>query len=39
MAFQYLKGVYRKTEEDLFIRACSDRIREMILNWKRVDLD
>ena len=27
MAFQYLKGTYRKAGEGLFIRACSDRMR------------
>ena len=27
MAFQYLKGVYRKDGEGLFIRECSDRMR------------
>ncbi|KFV01560.1 hypothetical protein N340_02211, partial [Tauraco erythrolophus] len=26
-AFQYLKGAYRKAEEGLFTRACSDRTR------------
>ena len=26
-AFQYLKGAYRKAEERLFIRACSDWMR------------
>jgi len=26
-AFQYLKGVYKKTGEGLFTRACSDRTR------------
>ena len=26
-AFQYLKGVYRKDGEGLFIRECSDRTR------------
>ena len=26
-AFQYLKGAYRKDEEGLFIRECSDRMR------------
>ena len=25
MAFQYVKGAYRKAGEELFIRACSDR--------------
>ena len=27
MAFQYLKGTYRKDWEGLFIRDCSDRTR------------
>ena len=27
MAFQYLKGAYRKEGEELFTRPCSDRIR------------
>ena len=27
MAFQDLKGTYRKAEEGLFIRACSNRTR------------
>ena len=27
VAFQYLKGGYRKAGEGLFIRACSDRMR------------
>ena len=27
MAFQYLKGAYRKAGEGLFIRACSNRTR------------
>ena len=27
MAFQYLKGAYRKAAEELSIRACSDRMR------------
>ena len=26
MAFQYLKGAYRKAEEGLFIKACSVRV-------------
>ena len=28
MALQYLKETYRKAEEGLFIRACSDRRRK-----------
>ena len=28
MAFQYLKGAYRKDGEGLFIRQCSDRMRD-----------
>ena len=39
VAFQYLKGAYRKAKERLFIRACSDRMKEMALNGQRVDLD
>ena len=27
VAFQYLKGAYRKAGEGLFIRACSNRTR------------
>ena len=26
-AFQYMKGAYKKAEEGLFIRVCSDRTR------------
>ncbi|PKU48005.1 hypothetical protein llap_1714 [Limosa lapponica baueri] len=26
-AFQYLKGAYRRDEEGLFVRECSDRMR------------
>ena len=40
VAFQYLKGPYRKAGEGLlFTRACSDRMRGIALNRKRVDLD
>jgi len=28
VAFQYLTGAYRKTGEGLFVRVCSDRMRE-----------
>ena len=28
MAFQYLKGSYRKAGEELFIRSCSNRMRK-----------
>ena len=28
VAFQYLKGAYKKAGKQLFIRACSDRMRE-----------
>ena len=28
LAFQYLKGAYRKAGEGLFIKACSGRMRE-----------
>ena len=38
-AFQCLKGAYRKAGEGVFRKAGSNRTREMILNWKRVDLD
>ena len=27
VAFEYLKGAYRKAGEGLFIRACRDRMR------------
>jgi len=27
-AFQYLKGAYKKAEEGLFTRSCSDRTRD-----------
>ena len=27
-AFQYLKGSYRKAEEGLFMRVCSNRIKD-----------
>ena len=30
MAFQYLKRAYRKAGEGLFIRACSDMMRENV---------
>ena len=36
-AFEYLKGAYRKGEEELFRRGTGQR--EMVLNWKKVDLD
>ena len=39
VAFQYLKGAYRKAKEEVFIRVCSNRAREMALNWKRIVLD
>ena len=32
-------GIIRKAGEGLSIRACSNRTREMALNWKRADLD
>lgn len=35
--FQYLKGAYRKAGEGLFIRAGSQRTREIVFNWKRLD--
>ena len=37
VAFQYLKGAYRKAGEGLFITACSEG--EMVLNWKTVIFD
>lgn len=37
--FHYLKRVYKKSEEGLFTRACSDRKKVMALNCQRVDLD
>jgi len=39
VAFQYLKGIYREAGEGLFRKACSDRTSEMVLKWKRVDLE
>ena len=39
VAFQYLKGAYRKGVEGLFTRACRNRMRKNAFNWKRVDLD
>ena len=27
VAFQYVKGAYRKAREGLFVRACSNRMR------------
>ncbi len=39
MAFQYLKGAYRKAAEGLFMRECSYKTRGVTLNWKRVELD
>ena len=27
VAFQYLKGAYRKAREGLFVRGCSDRTK------------
>jgi len=37
VAFQYLKGAYRKDGEGLFTRVCSDRTKAV--NQKRADLD
>ncbi|MDO7820218.1 hypothetical protein Q6A63_08340, partial [Helicobacter pylori] len=31
-AFQYLKGVYKREGEQLFVRVDSDRTRGMVLN-------
>ena len=39
VAFQNLKVAYRKAGDGLFRRAGRDRMREMVLNWKRVKLD
>jgi len=39
VAFQYLKGVYKKDEDRLFSRVCCDRTRVMVLNSKRVYSD
>ena len=39
VAFQYLKGPYRKAGEGLFVRVCSYISRGNGFNWKRVDLD
>jgi len=41
VAFQYLKGPTGKLGRDFFFftRACSDRMRGIALNRKRVDLD
>jgi len=37
VAFQYLKGIYRKAGEGLFVWACSVTGEgEMALNWKRI---
>ena len=33
IAFQYLKGAYRKAEDELFIRACSNRMRGTGRGW------
>ena len=42
MAFQYLKGAYKKDRERLFTRACSDRTRSNSFKLKegrfRLDL-
>ena len=39
-AFQHQKGTYRKSGEGLFRRACNTTGQwEMVINWKRVDLD
>jgi len=38
-AFQDLKGATGKLGRDFCIRACSNRVTEMALKWKRVDLD
>ena len=35
VAFQYLKGMYKKDREQLFMWVDSDRTRGMLLNWDR----
>jgi len=32
VAFQYLKGAYKKDGDKFFSRACGDRTRVMVLN-------
>jgi len=39
VAFQYMKGAYRKAGGGLFIMAWSNRMRGNGFNWKRVDSD
>ena len=39
VAFQYLKGAYKKDGDKLFTRACCDTTRGNVLNEKRADLD
>ncbi|KAK4815361.1 LOW QUALITY PROTEIN: hypothetical protein QYF61_001349 [Mycteria americana] len=34
VAFQYLKGAYKKDRERLFTRVCSDRTRSNSFKWK-----
>jgi len=34
VAFQYLKGAYKKAGEGLFTRACSDRTRDNVFKLK-----
>ena len=38
-AFQYIKGAYKKDEERLFTKACSDRTRGNGFKLKEVGLD
>lgn len=37
--FNYIKGAYKKDRERPFTRACSDKIRLMVSNWKKAYLD
>ena len=39
VAFKYLKRAYGKSVAGLFIRAGRTGQGELVLNWKRVDLD
>ena len=39
VAFQYLKGPYRKAGEGLLLRTCDDRTRGNDLRLEEVELD
>ena len=39
VAFQYLKGAYRKAGEELFKSSCSDRTGANGSELKKLDLD